>query len=234
MQDRMFLWLPGKSCYSLPRKVWFIPCIHQTLHLWISIYFILYKILLVEKISIPWKTVKGTWDSSLLKKIKKFREDEIMKLPGKWQKVVEQHSNMLFNKVLGEKEKCVFHFYFKTEGTFRPTQYFQNFLIIPNRNMYPLSYRSPFPLPPILDNLYSFFFKIFTNFYTLFKGIPFTDIQNIDQFPHVVQYTSLSIFHTQQTVHTFHFPTPIMPLPLPMVASLLSVSLSLLLLCHSH
>ena len=41
-----------------------------------------------------------------------------MKLLGKWQKVVEQHSNMLFNKVLGEKEKCAFHFYFKTEGNF--------------------------------------------------------------------------------------------------------------------
>ena len=157
MQVRTFLWLPGKNCYSLPRKVWFIPCIHQTLHLWISIYFSLYKILLVEKISIPWKTVKGTWDSSLLKKIKNFGEDEIMKLPGKWQKVVEQHSNILFNKVLGEKEKCVFHFYFKTEGTFWPTQYFQNFFIIPNRNMYALSYRSPFPLPPIIGNLYSFF-----------------------------------------------------------------------------
>ena len=25
--------------------------------------------------------------------------------------------NTLFNKVLGENEKCVFHFYLKTEGT---------------------------------------------------------------------------------------------------------------------
>ena len=30
---------------------------------------------------------------------------------------------MLFNKVLGENEKCVFYFYLKTEGTFWPTQY---------------------------------------------------------------------------------------------------------------
>ena len=30
---------------------------------------------------------------------------------------------MLFNKVFGENEKCVFHFYLKTEGTFWPTQY---------------------------------------------------------------------------------------------------------------
>ena len=40
----------------------------------------------MEKISIPWKTVKGTWNSSL----KKFWEDGIMKLPEKWQKVGEQ------------------------------------------------------------------------------------------------------------------------------------------------
>ena len=26
--------------------------------------------------------------------------------------------NMLFNKVLGENEKCVFYLYLKTEGTF--------------------------------------------------------------------------------------------------------------------
>ena len=55
-----------------------------------AIDFGLYKILLMEKISIPWKTVEGTWNSSLLKKIK-FWEDEIMKLPEKWQKIVEQN-----------------------------------------------------------------------------------------------------------------------------------------------
>ena len=37
----------------------------------------------MEKISIPWKTVKGTWKSSLLKKGKKIWEDGIMKLPEK-------------------------------------------------------------------------------------------------------------------------------------------------------
>ena len=37
----------------------------------------LYKILLMEKMSIPWKTVKGTWNSSLLKKIKSFRKMEL-------------------------------------------------------------------------------------------------------------------------------------------------------------
>ena len=43
--------------------------IHRILNLQISIYFSLDKILLVEKISMPWKTVKGTWNSSLLKKV---------------------------------------------------------------------------------------------------------------------------------------------------------------------
>ena len=51
------------------------------------------KILLMEKISIPWKTVKGIWKIKgfWLKKIKKFWEHRIMKLPEKWQKVVEQN-----------------------------------------------------------------------------------------------------------------------------------------------
>ena len=89
-QDGMFLWWPGKNYYSLDGKIRFICRIHQTLYLWISIYLGLYKILLIEKISIPWKTVKCIWNSSFLKKIKKFWEVGIMKLPEKWQEVVEQ------------------------------------------------------------------------------------------------------------------------------------------------
>ena len=58
-------------------KFRFICCIHQTLHLRISIYLGLYKILLMEKISIPWKTIKGTWDSSLLKKIRSLGKMEL-------------------------------------------------------------------------------------------------------------------------------------------------------------
>ena len=53
--------------------------------------FILLTKFLVKKISDPWKSVKGTWNSSLLKKIKEFWEDEIMKLPETWQNVVEQN-----------------------------------------------------------------------------------------------------------------------------------------------
>ena len=48
----------------------------------------------MEKNSIPWKTVKGTWNSSLLKKIK-FWEDGIMKLLEKWKKVVEQNGEYI-------------------------------------------------------------------------------------------------------------------------------------------
>ena len=47
------------------------------LHPWIFIYFGLYKILLMEKIPIPWKTVEGTWNSSLFKKIKRFGKMEL-------------------------------------------------------------------------------------------------------------------------------------------------------------
>ena len=57
--------------------------IHQTLHLWISVYFGLYKILLMEKISIPWKTVKGSRNSSLLKKIKSFGKMELYEVAWK-------------------------------------------------------------------------------------------------------------------------------------------------------
>ena len=53
-------------------EVVIIRCVHQTFHLHMSMYFSLYKILLMEKISIPWQSAKGTWNSSLLKKIKSF------------------------------------------------------------------------------------------------------------------------------------------------------------------
>ena len=76
----------------------------------------------MEEVSIPWKSLKCTWNSYFLKKINSFGEDGIMKLPGKWQKVVEQRT--LFNKVLGENEKYAFHFYLKTERAFWSTQYF--------------------------------------------------------------------------------------------------------------
>ena len=96
MQDCMFIWWPGKSCYSLDGKFWFIHWNPQTLHLQVATYFGVYKILLMEEISIPWKTVKGTWNSSLLKKIK-FWEDGIFKWKWheKWQKVLGQNYECL-------------------------------------------------------------------------------------------------------------------------------------------
>ena len=51
-----------------------------------SIYLVFSKILLMEKNSILWKIVKGTWNSSLLKKLKKKKKKEevgIMKSPEK-------------------------------------------------------------------------------------------------------------------------------------------------------
>ena len=62
----------------------------------------------MEEVSIPWKTIKDTWNYSLPKKKKKFWEDAIMKLPEKWQKVKEQNDEYLFSEVHGENENCVF------------------------------------------------------------------------------------------------------------------------------
>ena len=53
------------------------PLYPQILHLRMSIYFGLYKFISMEKISISWKTVKGTWNSYLLKKIKSFGKMEV-------------------------------------------------------------------------------------------------------------------------------------------------------------
>lgn len=49
----------------------------------------------MKKNSIAWKTIKSPWNSSLLKKIKKKKKlwkGRIMKLPEKWQEVMEQNS----------------------------------------------------------------------------------------------------------------------------------------------
>ena len=54
----MFLWWPGKNCYSLAWKFWLVCHIQQMLVLRVSIYFVFYKILLMERILIPRKTVK--------------------------------------------------------------------------------------------------------------------------------------------------------------------------------
>ena len=66
-----------QNCYNLAGKFWLIHRFHQTLHPWIPICSCLYKVLLMEKSSIPWKTVKVTCNSSLLKKIKSFGKMEL-------------------------------------------------------------------------------------------------------------------------------------------------------------
>ena len=117
----MCIWWPGKNCYSLAGKFWFICSIHQTLHLWIAIYFDFYTNLLMVKTSLPWKTVKVSWNSSLLNKIKNFGEDRIMKLSEKYQKIVKQnneyHCSLKFI-VKMKKKKYVFYFYLKNQKNF--------------------------------------------------------------------------------------------------------------------
>ena len=53
-QDHTFLWWSGKNCYILTSKFWFICCICQALHLWMSIYFSLYKIIWKIFLSLYW------------------------------------------------------------------------------------------------------------------------------------------------------------------------------------
>ena len=120
----MFLWWLGKNCYSLTGKFWSTHCIHQPLHLWVSIYFGLYKILLMEKISVPWESVKGTWNRSSFKKIKSFGKMELwscLKNGRKKENGTKWWIRYLI--VISENEKHVFYFYLKNEETFWPTQY---------------------------------------------------------------------------------------------------------------
>ena len=118
----MFLWWPGKNCYRFAGKFWFIHCIHQTLYVQISISFSLYKILLMEKNSIPWKIAKSPAVVFLLKEIKSFREIELWSCLKMAEASRTKTVNIWFSKVLGENEKYIFYFYLKTKGTFCLTQ----------------------------------------------------------------------------------------------------------------
>ena len=81
----------AKTVNSLAGKFWLIHLIYQTSWLPMSHLFLsLQNSLNGKNEKIPWKTVKGTWNSSLLKKIR-FGGNGIMKLLEKWQKVVEQN-----------------------------------------------------------------------------------------------------------------------------------------------
>ena len=81
-----------------------------------SIYFGLNKIFLIEKISVPWKTVKGTWNSSLFKMIKSLGKKlwrimsnfiivKLWSCPKNGKRYWNRPMNLLLNKTLGEKKK---------------------------------------------------------------------------------------------------------------------------------
>ena len=110
--------LTRQNCYSLAGKFWFICCVHQRLYLQISIYFDLYKILLMGRSFNSLKIVKdctvlcskrwkvlGRWNYEVAWKIAEDSETKCL-------------VNTLFSRVLGDNDKCVFCFYFKTKGTF--------------------------------------------------------------------------------------------------------------------
>ena len=65
----------------------------------------------MEKISILWKTVEGTWNNSLLKKIKNLGKMELGCCLKKSRRQWNETADTLFSKVLGENENCVFYFY---------------------------------------------------------------------------------------------------------------------------
>ena len=115
MQDCMFLWWPGKNL-ELGWKVDSSGIFSRHCAFGFPFTSIFTEFSWWKKISIPWKIVKCTWKSSLLKKIKSFRKMELWRCleNGRcWNKTV----NMLFNKVLGEYEKCVL-FLLKSQRNF--------------------------------------------------------------------------------------------------------------------
>ena len=95
MQDCMFLWWPGKNCYSLSGKFWFIHCIPPDIapldfHLFQSL-----QNSLNGKNFSSLEDCKRHLEQFFARKDKKFWEDGIMKLPEKWQKVVEQNGEYI-------------------------------------------------------------------------------------------------------------------------------------------
>ena len=79
MLDHMSIWRPGKNCYSLAGKFWFIWCT-QALHFRVSIYFYLYKIFLMKNKINSLEDCKKYLEQSFAEKDKKFWEDGIIKL----------------------------------------------------------------------------------------------------------------------------------------------------------
>ena len=94
MQDHMFLWWPDKNHYSLAGKFWFLHHIPQTepsdFHLFRSL-----QNSLNGKNFSSLEDCKRYLEQFFAQKNKKFWEDGIMKLPEKWQKVVEQNGEYI-------------------------------------------------------------------------------------------------------------------------------------------
>ena len=75
-----------------------------------SIYFGLYKIPVMEKISISWKTVKSTCNHSLFKEVKSFGKMGLWSFLENSRLYWNNTLITVFNEVLGENEKCMFLF----------------------------------------------------------------------------------------------------------------------------
>ena len=107
MKDWMFLWWPDNSTAWLSFASSTVFTRHFPLD---SYHFSLYKILLIENFLIPQKTVKGIWDGSLLKKLKKKKKKKVwnMKLLEKRQKIVEQNGEYIVLMKFSVKMKTVF------------------------------------------------------------------------------------------------------------------------------
>ena len=86
-----------------------------------SIYFGLYKIPVMEKISISWKTVKSTCNHSLFKEVKSFGKMGLWSFLENSRLYWNNTLITVFNEVLGENEKCMF--YLNITWIFWPTQY---------------------------------------------------------------------------------------------------------------
>ena len=86
-----------------------------------SIYFGLYKIPIMEKISISWKIVKSTCNHSLFKEVKSFGKMGLWSFLENSRLYWNNTVITVFNEVLGENEKCMF--YLNITWIFWPTQY---------------------------------------------------------------------------------------------------------------
>ena len=89
MQDLLFLWWPGKTCYSLAGKLIHLPNSPDITPLDFHLFWSLQNSLNGKNFN-SLKDCKRHLEQFFAQKDKKIWEDRIMKLPEKWQVVVEQ------------------------------------------------------------------------------------------------------------------------------------------------